>query len=150
MSVHVPSSPSPPKGLTDINKKGQRAKVSLPLNFPPAAEAWRQRGWLMPDGAAGSQCSSSPGLCMNSGPLTQRPGFVWAGASARVLLAGPGAPVPCRVWNVGASGATMPGTLPGRRRMLYDSPKPFCLTSSKSHNSAKRYTSFISSSFDRR
>lgn len=30
---------------------------------------------------------------MTSDLLEQRPGFVWAGASAQVLLAGPGAPV---------------------------------------------------------
>lgn len=48
-------------------------------------------------------------------------------ASAWVPLAGPGALGPCRLWSIGASGATMPGTIPQRRRMLCDSPKPFVL-----------------------
>lgn len=59
-----------------------------------------------------------PGPCMTSDLLEQRPGFVWAGASAQVFLAGPGAPVLARLWSFGdlePLGPPTPGTLPGRR-----------------------------------
>lgn len=149
----ISSLPPPPlKGLAEINKKSQNVKANLPLNFPTNYRSLETA--RVADGGCGRLGASalhSPGPGMTSGPSEQRPGFVWTGASARVPMAGPAAPLSCRLWSLGASGAT-----PCLRHYLGEGrcsvipQNSFPLTSREPCKDAMRCIPLISSSFHRR